>query len=85
MTNNPQKIEAIQTAGFRIRQRLAADVPATVDSARYLTTKRDRLGHLYGGETERSFNQSGTDHEYGVGQGDLCSASEYPSVSVDEG
>ncbi|MFP5230228.1 MAG: GTP cyclohydrolase II [Acidobacteriota bacterium] len=50
MTNNPQKIEAVQSAGIRIRKRIAADVPATVHSIGYMATKRDLLGHLYGGE-----------------------------------
>lgn len=53
MTNNPQKIKAVESAGFSIHERLAADVPPTADSARYMATKRDRLGHLYGEETAR--------------------------------
>lgn len=49
MTNNPDKIQAVQSAGIRICQRLSADVPATADSAQYLQTKREQLGHLYTG------------------------------------
>jgi GTP cyclohydrolase II len=85
MTNNPQKLEAVQSAGFRIPQRLAADVPATVDSVRYLSTKRDLLGHLYGGETERLSNRDGVDRHYGVAQAGPCSTLEYLSFNLDEG
>jgi GTP cyclohydrolase II len=45
MTNNPRKIEAVQSAGIAIHERLSADVPVTRHAARYLATKRDRLGH----------------------------------------
>ena len=64
MTNNPEKIHALESAGIRICERLSADVPATSDSARYLATKRERLGHLYGNpagawtDPERSLSYS---------------------------
>lgn len=45
MTNNPRKIEAVRSAGISIYERLPADVPFTRHAARYLATKRDRLGH----------------------------------------
>lgn len=51
MTNNPQKIGAVLSAGITIHERLGADVPATIHSARYLATKRDQLGHFSGGTT----------------------------------
>lgn len=46
MTNNPEKIRAVHTAGLEIVERLSADVPANPHSAHYLATKRNRLGHL---------------------------------------
>lgn len=82
MTNNPQKIEAVRSAGFRIQERLAADVPSTIDSIRYMATKRDLLGHLYGREAEPRTNQIGTHHQYGV---PTCPVPEYDSRDVDEG
>ena len=48
MTNNPEKLYAVESAGVRVRERLGADVPATSHSARYLATKREQLGHLHG-------------------------------------
>jgi len=46
MTNNPEKIQAVRSAGIEVVQRVSADVPANPHSARYLATKRNRLGHL---------------------------------------
>jgi GTP cyclohydrolase II len=47
MTNNPDKIKAVRSAGIEIAERMSADVPSTIHSARYLATKRDQLGHLF--------------------------------------
>jgi GTP cyclohydrolase II len=46
MTNNPDKIEAVRSAGIEIARRVSADVPANPHSSKYLATKRNRLGHL---------------------------------------
>lgn len=46
MTNNPEKIEAVRSSGIEIVERLSADVPHCAHAERYLTTKRDKLGHL---------------------------------------
>jgi GTP cyclohydrolase II len=46
MTNNPDKINAVQAAGIEIVERVSADVPDNPHSAHYLATKRERLGHL---------------------------------------
>lgn len=45
MTNNPRKIAALRSAGITLHERISADVPVTRHAARYLATKRDRLGH----------------------------------------
>lgn len=47
MTNNPEKIHAVCSAGIEIARRVSADVPANPHSARYLATKRSKLGHLF--------------------------------------
>jgi GTP cyclohydrolase II len=47
MTNNPEKIDAVRSAGIEIVSRVSADVPANPHSAKYLATKRNRLGHLF--------------------------------------
>jgi GTP cyclohydrolase II len=46
MTNNPEKIAAVQSSGIEIAERLSADVPGSSYSTHYMTTKREKLGHL---------------------------------------
>ena len=46
ITNNPDKITAVLSAGIEIAERIGADVQFNAHSARYLATKRDKLGHL---------------------------------------
>jgi GTP cyclohydrolase II len=48
MTNNPEKIAALQSSGIQVLERLSADVPADPWSAPYMRTKREKLGHLIG-------------------------------------
>lgn len=47
MTNNPEKINAVRSAGIEIARRVSADVPANPHSAQYLAIKRSKLGHLF--------------------------------------
>jgi GTP cyclohydrolase II/3,4-dihydroxy 2-butanone 4-phosphate synthase/GTP cyclohydrolase II len=46
MTNNPRKVEGLEKAGIHVVARLPHQVAPSPHSARYLATKRDRLGHL---------------------------------------
>lgn len=46
ITNNPDKIAALQSSGIEVVERLSADVPVDPRCVRYLHTKRDKLGHL---------------------------------------
>src|SRR5580698_1276726 len=46
MTNNPEKIDAVLSAGIEVVERLSANVLGSPHSDRYLATKRDKLGHL---------------------------------------
>jgi GTP cyclohydrolase II len=46
MTNNPEKLDAVQSSGIEIVRRVSAEVPGNPHSAHYLATKRDKLGHL---------------------------------------
>jgi GTP cyclohydrolase II len=46
MTDNPEKIRAVIGAGIEIVERLSATVPFDQHSARYVATKREKLGHL---------------------------------------
>jgi 3,4-dihydroxy 2-butanone 4-phosphate synthase/GTP cyclohydrolase II len=44
LTNNPAKVEALATHGFGVT-RIPLPPLATPHNLRYLTAKRDRLGH----------------------------------------
>jgi GTP cyclohydrolase II len=46
MTNNPDKIRAVEAGGIRIVERVSAEVVPGPEAAPYLATKRSRLGHL---------------------------------------
>lgn len=60
MTNNPDKIAALRSSGISVRERLSAEVPVDPRCARYLRTKRDKLGHLFESlpECPCEFNQA---------------------------
>ena len=49
MSNNPEKVEAVESAGVRVTERVPclADVLDTREA--YLRTKRDKMGHLLDG------------------------------------
>lgn len=46
LTNNPQKVEAIEKAGITVVQRLGCDVDPSPDAISYLATKKMRMGHM---------------------------------------
>jgi GTP cyclohydrolase II len=46
MSNNPEKIAALENAGVRVAERVPAIVPGTETTEDYLRTKREKLGHL---------------------------------------
>jgi GTP cyclohydrolase II len=48
ITNNPEKVEALLGAGIEVVERISAVVPESDENARYLETKRDKMGHLVG-------------------------------------
>ena len=47
MTNNPKKIFGLEGYGLAIVERVALHVEPTAHSARYLETKRDKMGHMF--------------------------------------
>jgi GTP cyclohydrolase II len=46
ITNNPEKVEAMELAGVQVVERISALVPESDENARYLETKREKMGHL---------------------------------------
>jgi GTP cyclohydrolase II len=47
MSNNPEKVDALQAAGIEVVERVPADVAAYESSAKYMRTKREKMGHLF--------------------------------------
>jgi GTP cyclohydrolase II len=47
MSNNPKKVDAVQAAGIEVVERVPADVEAYESSAKYIRTKREKMGHLF--------------------------------------
>lgn len=46
ITNNPDKIEALRSAGIEVTERVSVEVPMNSDNADYLVTKAQRMNHL---------------------------------------
>ncbi|MBE7213296.1 MAG: hypothetical protein INR65_19960, partial [Gluconacetobacter diazotrophicus] len=49
LTNNPDKMAALQGRGFCVVARRAIEIPPTPFNRAYLRTKRDRMGHALDG------------------------------------
>lgn len=46
VTNNPAKQEALEGIGLRVTELIPDEIPARVENAHYLHTKRERMRHL---------------------------------------
>lgn len=46
MSNNPDKIHALEQAGLRVLERVPLEVETKEPAAHYLRTKKEKLGHL---------------------------------------
>ena len=46
LTNNPRKVVGLEAYGLEIVKRASLEMPANRHNRRYLSTKRDKLGHL---------------------------------------
>ena len=46
MSNNPEKIAALEKAGIRVVERVPAIVPPQATTEDYLRTKKEKMGHL---------------------------------------
>jgi GTP cyclohydrolase II len=47
MSNNPDKVHAVENAGIKVVERVSAEVEAYEHSEAYLRTKREKMGHLF--------------------------------------
>jgi 3,4-dihydroxy 2-butanone 4-phosphate synthase/GTP cyclohydrolase II len=46
LSNNPDKIRALEEAGLRVVERVPIEVEALEPAAHYMRTKREKMGHL---------------------------------------
>jgi 3,4-dihydroxy 2-butanone 4-phosphate synthase/GTP cyclohydrolase II len=49
LSNNPRKLVAIEGYGLSVTKWLPLEIPASASTLRYLTTKRNKLGHVLSG------------------------------------
>ena len=47
MSNNPEKLKALEDAGLHIVERIPIEIDAEEPAAHYLKTKREKMGHLF--------------------------------------
>jgi GTP cyclohydrolase II len=47
LSNNPQKVAALEAAGIQVVERVPCEVEPHAASERYLNTKKEKLGHLF--------------------------------------
>jgi 3,4-dihydroxy 2-butanone 4-phosphate synthase/GTP cyclohydrolase II len=46
LSNNPQKVKALEAAGLRVSERISIEVAPRRSTQQYLRTKKEKLGHL---------------------------------------
>jgi GTP cyclohydrolase II len=47
LSNNPDKVSALENAGIRVAERVPCEVESHTHSEQYLKTKKEKLGHLF--------------------------------------
>ena len=47
MTNNPRKIDALESLGFEIVKRIPIQADSNPHNVQYLATKAGKLGHMF--------------------------------------
>ena len=59
LTNNPKKIVGLEGYGLEVVERVPIETPPSRGNRAYLTTKRDKMGHLLTLAPERSMKKKG--------------------------
>ncbi|MGB7546380.1 MAG: GTP cyclohydrolase II [Terracidiphilus sp.] len=52
ITNNPEKVAALESAGITVTARISAEVEPQESFERYLRTKHEKMGHIFDGANE---------------------------------
>lgn len=53
ITNNPDKVAALEAAGILVVERVSAEVPAEALFENYLRVKQEKMGHIFDGGHDR--------------------------------
>jgi GTP cyclohydrolase II len=53
MTNNPDKLAALESAGIKVTERVSAEVETQESFERYLRTKQEKMGHILEHSSDR--------------------------------
>ena len=48
ITNNPEKVQALESVGIRVAERISAEIEPEATFEKYLQVKREKMGHLIG-------------------------------------
>jgi GTP cyclohydrolase II len=48
LSNNPDKVAAVEAAGVKVIERVPCEIEPQKHTAKYLKTKQEKLGHLFG-------------------------------------
>jgi GTP cyclohydrolase II len=48
LSNNPEKVKAVEDAGIEVVERVSAEVEPYPTSEAYLRTKKEKMGHIFG-------------------------------------
>ncbi|KAI4367185.1 hypothetical protein MLD38_022949 [Melastoma candidum] len=66
MTNNPTKYVGLKGYGLTVLGRVPLVTPITKQNRRYLETKREKMGHIYGTEVGGASGEPGKRYQTGV-------------------
>ena len=59
MTNNPEKVQALESAGVKVVERVSAAVEPVETFERYLLTKQEKMGHIDDRQLDASSTTAG--------------------------
>lgn len=63
MTNNPRKIVGLGAYGIEIVERVSIEIVPNESNLQYLSTKREKLGHMLGNASDMENKMNGTDRK----------------------